>query len=247
MIDDRGDIVAGVLHRIGQHRRGIHIDGTILAIDPATRTLGVSADDCNRLDAVVPVRVPEGFDLSAFKLGREVWLVLSRQPGGPLELTKALQEIPGNSLPPVVIAAPPTTAPTPTPPGGGLTPPAATPPAPAPVTAPAPVAAITQVEGTIVAIDGQSRKLAISGGSAPVTTSNVVVPFAFDLTRFRVGQLVQIGVTQQADGTLVLQRVISVVMPTPLEVKGVVTALDGRARTLTVQDCDNDACNRPCR
>jgi hypothetical protein len=63
------------------------------------------------------------------------------------------------------------------------------------------------LEGTILAIDTTARTLAVSADDADQSGQSltVVVPSTIDISMFAVGQEVELTVTQQSDGTFLLQ------------------------------------------
>jgi predicted nucleic acid-binding Zn-ribbon protein len=251
-IDAQGNLVANNIDGHGWDKNGIEIEGTILAIDAQTRTLSVSADDCHESRGTVSVLVPAAFDLSQFQVGRDVDLVLTRQADGTFVLVRGMQGLAGNPDPidrsPVPL--PVTPAPPVVPPAGGSSTPGTGGAAPGTgtQTPAAPVAGATTVdtEGTILAIDGQTRTVKLSNRSVPsAAPTSFIVPLPFDLSSWWVGQELHVVLNREADGTLMFQRVIP---PPPVEylkVKATIVAVDGQARMLTLRSCDHDSCSGP--
>jgi hypothetical protein len=73
----------------GQESSGIGLEGTVESIDPATRTLSVSADDDGETGTAISVGVPSSFDLGAFTVGEPVELSVSRNADGTYKLEQA--------------------------------------------------------------------------------------------------------------------------------------------------------------
>lgn len=108
-----------------------------------------------------------------------------------------------------------------------------------------------RVEGTISAIDTTARTLTVApeeDDDAPGASVTISVPDSVDISTFTVGQKVELAVTRQADGTLVLVAMTHCHNGTKVE--GTVTAIDTAARTITVtpdedQGEDNSAATTP--
>lgn len=60
----------------------IDLEGSVLAIDTATRTLTLSADDSEESGATISVTLPDSFDIAAYKVGDEVEIVATVNPDG---------------------------------------------------------------------------------------------------------------------------------------------------------------------
>jgi hypothetical protein len=88
-VDDQGELEATEIEDQGEDTNGIELEGTILAIDTTARTLTVSADDDEQSGATIAVSVPSGIDLSAFSVGEEVELVVTRAADGTFVLQQA--------------------------------------------------------------------------------------------------------------------------------------------------------------
>jgi hypothetical protein len=85
-MDDDGQLQADDVHELGSDDDGMELEGVVLAVDSQARTLSVSADDDGESGAAVTVHVPDGFDLNAFEIGREVELHVTELPDGTLQL-----------------------------------------------------------------------------------------------------------------------------------------------------------------
>jgi hypothetical protein len=79
-VDDQGELEVQSVQNVGQETDGVDLEGTVLAIDTAARTITVSADDNDQSGSSVIVSVPATFDLSRFTPGEEVELKV--QPTG---------------------------------------------------------------------------------------------------------------------------------------------------------------------
>ena len=129
----------------------------------------------------------------------------------------------------------------PTPPGGSSgttqTPGTGSTQTPTPIPAPAP--ATVELDGTIGAIDGQTRTVSVNGFTAGAAPTKVVVPAPFDMSRFGIGDYIRLQAARQPDGTLVFQRIVP---NDVLDVTTTIVAIDGSTRTLTTQACDATSC-----
>jgi uncharacterized membrane protein YgcG len=76
-IDDRGDLEEESSHDNGAQTSGIELEGVVTGI--SGHTLQVSADDDNESGQTVTVTVPATFDMTAFTVGQEVKLLVTRQ------------------------------------------------------------------------------------------------------------------------------------------------------------------------
>jgi hypothetical protein len=86
-IDDQGNILATTVTDQGAGTGSMDIEGNILAIDTAARTLSISADDDNASGGALKVSVPAAIDLSKFQVGQEVQLLVTAQPDGTFVLS----------------------------------------------------------------------------------------------------------------------------------------------------------------
>jgi hypothetical protein len=108
---------------------------------------------------------------------------------------------------------------------------------PTPIPAPAP--ATVELDGTIGAVDGQTRIVSVNGFTAAAAPTKVVVPAPFDMSRFRIGDYIRLQAVTQSDGTLLFQRIVP---NDVLDVTTTIVAIDGSTRTLTTQACDATSC-----
>lgn len=60
----------------------IDLEGSVLAIDTATRTLTLSADDSEESGATISVTLPDSFDIAAYSVGDEVEVVATLNADG---------------------------------------------------------------------------------------------------------------------------------------------------------------------
>jgi hypothetical protein len=202
------------------------------------------------------VTVPASFDIAQFVVGRDVELVVTRQPNGSFQLVRGFQELAGGTDPldrnptPLPTSPLPPTGTTPgtggtTTPATGGTPAGGTPAATTPTTT---APATLELQGIVQGIDGQNRKVTLSNGATPgAGSSTFVVPQPFDMSRFWAGQDLHVEVMRLADGTLEFRRIIP---PPPVQVlrfKGTIVSVDGQARTLTVRTCDSSSCSGPAK
>jgi predicted nucleic acid-binding Zn-ribbon protein len=88
-IDDQGDLEAKDIKDEGDDEDGIELEGKVLAVNRDARTLSVSADDDDESGEAVTVDVPGSFDITQFKVGDEVELVITKQTDGSFLLQKA--------------------------------------------------------------------------------------------------------------------------------------------------------------
>jgi hypothetical protein len=88
-VNDEGDIEANDVNDQGEDNDGIELEGRILAVNTAARTLSVSADDDNESGAAVTVSVPAAIDITRFHVGDEVELNVTRAADGTFVLTQA--------------------------------------------------------------------------------------------------------------------------------------------------------------
>jgi hypothetical protein len=85
-VDENGDVEANDVNEEGQANDGIDLEGTVLKIDTAARTLTISADDEHASGAALIIHVPAGIDLTGFTVGRQVELTVTRNPDGTFVL-----------------------------------------------------------------------------------------------------------------------------------------------------------------
>ena len=88
-IDDSGELQDENVQATGTQTSGMDLEGTILAIDTAARTLTVSADDEDQSGQSLTVDVPSTIDISMFSVGRQVELTVTMQPDGTFLLQGA--------------------------------------------------------------------------------------------------------------------------------------------------------------
>jgi hypothetical protein len=81
-LDDQGDVEADDVNEVGHDTDGIELEGVVLAVDAANRTIQVSADDDDASGQSVLVHVPATFDISAFAPGQEVELTVTATADG---------------------------------------------------------------------------------------------------------------------------------------------------------------------
>jgi hypothetical protein len=91
-IDQNDDIEADDVQNEGQDGDGIELEGKVLAVDQAARTIQVSADDDDQSGDAVTVSVPASFDITQFKVGNEVELKVAKQTDGTFVLQKTDDE-----------------------------------------------------------------------------------------------------------------------------------------------------------
>ena len=88
-IDGNDDLEADDVKSEGQDDNGMELEGKLLAVDQAGRTLTVAADDDEQSGGTVTVDVPQSFDMTRFKVGDEAELQVAKQSDGSFVLTKA--------------------------------------------------------------------------------------------------------------------------------------------------------------
>ena len=88
-LNDQGDLEEQDIQELGDDSNGIELEGVILNIDPAARTLSVSADDDDQSGAALTVHVSASVDLSVFAKGQEVELTVTPNPDGTFELVQS--------------------------------------------------------------------------------------------------------------------------------------------------------------
>lgn len=82
-VDDQGDLENEGVQDQGQTTEPTDLEGKILSIDTAARTLTLSADDNEDLaGASVVVHLPDTFDMTAFQVGDQVEIKATLQPDG---------------------------------------------------------------------------------------------------------------------------------------------------------------------
>ena len=75
-----GEVDATQVSDQGQNANGVDLEGTVLAVDSAARTLTISADDSDQSAGSITVDVPASFDMSLFTVGGRVELIASLNP-----------------------------------------------------------------------------------------------------------------------------------------------------------------------
>jgi hypothetical protein len=88
-VEDNGDVNATGVDEQGQDHNGIDLEGTVLAIDTAARTLSISSDDDEQSSSALTVHVPASFDLTKFHVGDSVELIVSLNPDGSYTLEQS--------------------------------------------------------------------------------------------------------------------------------------------------------------
>jgi hypothetical protein len=88
-LHDQGDLEEQDIQELGEDSNGIELEGVVLNIDPAARTLSVSADDDDQSGAALTVHLPASVDLSVFAKGQEVELTVTPNPDGTFELVQS--------------------------------------------------------------------------------------------------------------------------------------------------------------
>lgn len=82
-IDDQGDLEAQNVQEDGQDTGTTDLEGQVLAVDPAARTLSLSADDDGEITgAAITVDIPASFDITQYHVGDELELVVTPNPDG---------------------------------------------------------------------------------------------------------------------------------------------------------------------
>jgi hypothetical protein len=81
-VDPNGDLDADDVNEVGADTNGIELEGVVLAVDPAARTITISADDDNESGQSVLVHVPATIDLAAFTVGQVVELTVVQTADG---------------------------------------------------------------------------------------------------------------------------------------------------------------------
>jgi hypothetical protein len=78
-----GDLTADTVTNDGQHNNYVDLEGVIVSIDAAARTLTMSADDNDELaGAAILVHLPSTFDLAKYKVGEVLLVVASLNVDG---------------------------------------------------------------------------------------------------------------------------------------------------------------------
>jgi hypothetical protein len=81
-IDAGGDLEADDVNEVGEDGDGIELEGVVLAVDAAAKTVTVSADDDDASGQSVVVHVADAADLTDFTAGQVVDLTVTATPGG---------------------------------------------------------------------------------------------------------------------------------------------------------------------
>jgi hypothetical protein len=88
-VDDSGDVNATRFEQQGLDHNGINLEGAVLAIDTTARTLSVSSDDNGQSGSALTVKVPATFDLTKFRVGDAVELIVSLNSDGSYTLEQS--------------------------------------------------------------------------------------------------------------------------------------------------------------
>lgn len=81
-LNDQGELQANDVQEIGEDTDGIDLEGVVLAVDAAARTITVSADDDDESGQSVLVHVPDTIDITAFAPGQQVSLTVTASADG---------------------------------------------------------------------------------------------------------------------------------------------------------------------
>jgi hypothetical protein len=82
-IDHQGDLIAESVNNDGQHSNYADLEGVILSVDTAARTVTISADDNDELaGASIVVHLPMTFNISSYQVGQVLEVVATLNPDG---------------------------------------------------------------------------------------------------------------------------------------------------------------------
>ena len=84
--EDEGQLDEEDLQEEGEDENGVQLEGTILEVNEAERTLKISADDDASSGEAITVHVPAQFDISMYNMGEEVELNVKSLEDGSFEL-----------------------------------------------------------------------------------------------------------------------------------------------------------------
>lgn len=82
-VDPHGSLTADTVENDGQNNNSVDLEGVILSIDSAARTVTISADDDDELTgASILVHIPDSLDLTAYHQGETLQIVASPNADG---------------------------------------------------------------------------------------------------------------------------------------------------------------------
>ncbi len=82
-LDNQGDIQGDSVNNDGQNNNTADLEGQILSIDPAARTVTISASDNNEIaGATILVHIPDTFDITTYHVGDVLQLVATLEADG---------------------------------------------------------------------------------------------------------------------------------------------------------------------
>ena len=84
--ENEGQVEEEDLQEEGEDNNGLDVEGTILEINPTTRTLTITAEDDQTENETVTVHVPTTIDITMFHVGDEFDLTVTPLTGGGFEL-----------------------------------------------------------------------------------------------------------------------------------------------------------------
>lgn len=169
--DDHGDIEADNLNDYGTNDGYVDLEGHVLAVDSALRTLTLSADDDKELAGTITVIIPDTWDMTAYAVGDEIEVVATLNADGTYTAVGTSQDgdsqeadnedgEQGNNF--------------------------------------------ADIEGNVASIDVAARTLTMTvddDDSMAGATVTVIIPDAFDISAYAVGDGLEIVATLNADGT----------------------------------------------
>jgi hypothetical protein len=77
-VGDDGEVEADNVNEQNGDHGTLEVEGVILAVDTAARTLTISADDNNESGGTTTVHIPAGWDMSIYRQGQEIELRVTR-------------------------------------------------------------------------------------------------------------------------------------------------------------------------